>query len=146
MTKNYYVTQIVECARCDGDGAVQLTVDTDTPCPECEGNGCIVSQVNLVDILPDLLLQHFQNTLDVERQKIATALSAQYDPEHLRAAAPEMFEKLEQAAEALSHAQGEWSSVDAAHAPLWTHELKTAERDILDLIARVISPSAEVRA
>ena len=47
--------------------------------------------------------------------------------------AAEIFERLKQALEnaanALSNAQGEWSSVSAAYAPEWTHELKNVESE-----------------
>ena len=56
----------------------------------------------------------------------------------LFAHAPAMLEKLQDAANALSNAQGEWSSVDAAYAPEWTHELKNVESEIMALIEDAI--------
>jgi len=41
----------------------------------------------------------------------------------------ELKQALENAANALSNAQGEWSSVSAAYAPGWTHELKSVENE-----------------
>ncbi len=52
----------------------------------------------------------------------------------LIASIPLFLEKLQDAANALSNAQGEWSSVDAAYAPEWTHELKDVESEILTVI------------
>ena len=65
------------------------------------------------------------------------------DPENIQesiayaklfAYAPALLEKLDDAANALSNAQGEWSSVDTAYAPIWTHELKNVESEIRALI------------
>lgn len=48
--------------------------------------------------------------------------------------APLLLEKLEDAANALSNAQGEWACVDSAFAPEWTHELKNVESEIREAI------------
>ena len=55
----------------------------------------------------------------------------------LEAQNKKLVEQLENAANALSNAQGEWGCVDSAYAPEWTSEMKDVESECRALLSEV---------